>query len=79
MEEDILIIKNLDPAKAHGFDNISIKTIKICSESLTAPLRIMFEQSLKEARFPEIWKKANVLVHRKELSYFPSLVKFLKA
>ena len=41
--------------------------IKICSESLTARLRIMFEQSLKEARFLEIWKKANiVLVHRKE-------------
>ena len=28
-----IIIKNLDPAKAHGCDNIPIKMIKICSES----------------------------------------------
>ena len=61
-EEDIaLIIKNLDPPKAHGCDNISTKMIKICSESLTVPLRIIFEQSLKEGRFPEIWKKANIV------------------
>ena len=67
MEEDILIIKNLDPAKVHGCDSISIKMIKICSESLTAPLRIIFEQSVKEGRFSEIWKKANVVpVQRKE-------------
>ena len=67
-EEDIsLIIKNLDPAKAHGCDNISIKIIKICSESLTVPLRIIFEQSLKEGRFLEIWTKANIVpVHKKE-------------
>ena len=89
-DEDIsLIIKNLDPAKAHDCDNISIKMIKICSESLTVPLKIIFEQSLKEGRFPAIWKKANVVpVHKKEekyllkiyrpISLFPSLVKFLK-
>ena len=54
-EEDIsLIIKNLDPTKAHGCDNIAIKMIKICNESLAVPLRILFEQSLKEGRFPEI-------------------------
>ena len=38
MEKDIsLIIKNLDPAKAHGSDNMSIKMTKICSDSLTVP------------------------------------------
>ena len=88
--EDIsLTIKNLDPAKAHGCDNTSIKMIKTCSASLTVPLKIIFEQSLKEGRFPAIWKKANVVpVHKKEekyllkiyrpISLFPSLVKFLK-
>ena len=67
-EEDIsLIIKNLDPAKVHTCDNISIKMIKICSESLTLLLRIIFEQSVKEGRFPEIWKKANVVpVYKKD-------------
>ena len=68
MDEDILlIIKNLDPARAHGWDNISIKMIKTCSESLTVPLKMIFEQSLKAGRFPTIWKKANVVpVHKIE-------------
>ena len=63
--------------------------IKICGESLTVALGIIFEQSLKEVRFPEIFKKANVVpVHKKkdknllqiilQLAYLPSLVKFLR-
>ena len=35
-----------DPNKAHGCDNVSIKMIKICSQSLTLPLKIIFEDSL---------------------------------
>ena len=67
-ENDILaIIKSLDPNKAHGCDNISIKMIKICSQSLILPLKIIFEHSLKKGKFPKIWKKANVVpVHKKE-------------
>ena len=66
--KDILsIIKSLDSSKSHGFDNISIKMIKICSESVTIPLKIIFEESLKKGIFPEIWKKANVVpIHKKE-------------
>ena len=67
-ENDILaIIKSLDPNKAHGCDNISIKMIKICSQSLILLLKIIFEHSLKKGKFPKIWKKVNiVLVHKKE-------------
>ena len=67
-ENDILaIIKISDPNKAHGCDNLSIKTIKICSQSLTLPLKIIFEHSLKKSKFPEIWKKANAAPeHKKE-------------
>ena len=66
-EDILLIIKNLDSSKAHGWDNISIKMIKICGESITVPLKIIFEQSLKENKFPEVWKKANIVpVHKKE-------------
>ena len=66
--KDILsIIKSLDSSKSHGFDNISIKMIKICSESVTIPLKIIFEESLKKGIFPEIWKKANVVpIHKKD-------------
>ena len=35
-ENDILlIIKSLDPAKAHGCDSLSVKMIKICNKSIT--------------------------------------------
>ena len=58
-ENDILaIIKTLDPNKVHGCDNISI---------ITSPLKTIFEHSLRKGKFPEIWKKANVVpVHKKE-------------
>ena len=53
----LLIIKNLDSSKAHGWDNISIKMIKICGESITVPLKIIFEQSLKEKKPRNYGKK----------------------
>ena len=60
-------MKTLDPAKAHGLDNISIKMIKICNDSITKPLKLIFEQSLKQGEFPNLWKKANVVPsHKKE-------------
>ena len=67
-EKDILlIIKALDSSKAHGYDNLSIKMIKLCEKSITIPLKLIFEESLKFGVFPEIWKKANVVpVHKKE-------------
>ena len=58
-------------AKTHGCDNISVRMIKIFTESLAVPLKIIFEQSLKEGRFLEIWKKANVaLVYKKKTKIF---------
>ena len=66
--KDILsMIKSLDSSRSHGYDNISIKMIKICSELATISTRIIFEESLEKGIFPEIWKKANVVpVHKKE-------------
>ena len=41
--------------------------VKIFSKLLTATLRILFEKSLKEGKFTEIFKKPNVFpVHKKE-------------
>ena len=41
--------------------------IKTCSESITLPLKIIFQESLKKGKFQEIWKKATVVpVHEKE-------------
>ena len=63
---DILsIIKSLDSSKSYGYDNISIKMMKICSELATIALKIIFEESLKKGIFLEIWKKPNVVpVHK---------------
>ena len=41
--------------------------IKICKESVTIPLKIIFEESLKKGIFPDIWKKGNIVpAHKKE-------------
>ena len=64
--------------------------IKICSELIILPLKIISQESLKKGKSPEIWKKAYVVPgHKKEdktflvkiivrLVYQLSLSKFLK-
>ena len=60
------IIRNLNPNKAHGWDGISVRMIKLCDESLITPLRLIFENCLRRGIFPETWKRANVVpVHKK--------------
>ena len=41
--------------------------IQICKEVITIPLKLIFDQSLKKAKFLEIWEAANVVpVYKKE-------------
>ena len=41
--------------------------IKMCNESVTIPLKINFEESLKKGIFPDIWQKGNIIPsHKKE-------------
>ena len=65
--EDILqIINNLDSNKAHGHDEISIRMLKICGSSVCRPLQIIYKSCLDRGKFPQEWKKANVVpVHKK--------------
>ena len=57
-DNDILaIIKNLDPNKSHGWDNISIRMIKLCGKSMVYPLKLIFEASLQGGEFLIIGKK----------------------
>ena len=67
-DDDIFaIIKNLNLNKSHGWDNISIRMIKIIGKSIVYPLKLIFEASLQGGEFPDYWKKANVVpVHKKE-------------
>ena len=66
-EEKILnIIRSLNPNKAHGWDEISVRMIKLSDISLVLPLKIIFTNCLRRGVFPEIWKYANVVpVHKK--------------
>ena len=67
-EDDILlIIKNLNPNKALGWDNVSISIIQLCVKSIVKLLKYLFVSSLTAGIFPEGCKKANIIpVHKKE-------------
>ena len=58
------IIRGLGPSKAHSHDMISISMLKICGESISKPLKIIFKSCTKKGQFPNEWKKANVVSKR---------------
>ena len=51
--------------KAHRHDEISIRMLKICDKNIVKPLSIIFKSCQFEKAFPNLWKKANVAIHRK--------------
>ena len=60
-KDDILpVIKSLNPNKVYGWDNTSIRMIKLCVK----PLKYLFESSLTAGIFPEDWKNI-IPVHKK--------------
>ena len=62
------IIKNLNPNKAHGFDMISIRMIKICGEPILKPLELIFKSCLENGKFPNEWKKLMLPQFIKEIT-----------
>ena len=57
-DDDILpIIKKLNADKAHRLDQLSIRMIKICGDSITFPLKLIFKSIINEGLFPDDWKK----------------------
>ena len=60
------IIRDLDISKAHGFDDISIRMVKLCDDSPVKPLSIIFQKCIHSGVFPDSWKKSNIVpIHRK--------------
>ena len=51
------ILKSLDSSKSHGYDNISVKMIKTCCESVTIPLKSIHEESLKKEYLQKYGKR----------------------
>ena len=54
------ILSKLDVNKARGSDLIGNRILKECSDALSLPLSILFNNSLDNAIFPTDWKKADV-------------------
>ena len=53
-EDDIfLIIKIFDVNKAHGWDNVSIRIIKLCGKTIVTPLKLLFISILEERTFAD--------------------------
>ena len=45
--------------------------IQICGDPIALPHMLVFERTLNEKKFPDIWKKSNVVpVHKKEEKSF---------
>ena len=75
-DQDILkIIRSLNYNKAHGYEDISIRLLKICDSSTVKPLSIIFKNCLQTGTFPNNWKKSNVVtVHKKVRNNFCKII-----
>ena len=61
-EQDVEdILKGLDVNKAYGPDNLSPRLLKEAGGSIVKVLTLLFNKSLELAKFPQAWKRANVL------------------
>ena len=60
------IIRSLDPNKAHGHDEVSIRMLELYASTISKPLFLVFKHSLENECFPNEWKKANIVpIHKK--------------
>ena len=62
----IKIIRALDVNKANGHDNISVRMIKLCTNSVAYPLTLTFRNSMAAGTFSTQWKRANIVPIRKK-------------
>ena len=64
----ILIIKNLNVNKAHGWDQLSIRMIKACGKSISFLLKLIFKSMINEDVFPENWRLFQFIKKNQEIS-----------
>ena len=60
-EKILHIIQALDSNNAHDCDDVSIAMIKICDSPIVEPLCTIYEDCLKKAIYPSLWKRENVI------------------
>ena len=59
------IIRAFDVSKGHGWDNFSVRMLKIFDESSVKPLFNIFQFSLETRNFSSNWKRGNIIPVRK--------------
>ena len=78
-KNDLLLIrKNLNARKAHGWGDIPIWIMKSCGKSKVLPLKLLLKKILAEGHFLKIEKKCCTSQSIDLSVFFPYLVKFLK-
>ena len=67
-------LRNLQPDKATGLDEIPARLLKECSAELARPLSLLFELCFSKGVFPSQWKTASVIpIHKRGLKSNPSM------
>ena len=67
-QDNLTIIHSLNINKARGYDDISIRLLKICDSSIVRPLSIIFKNCLQNGSFPNNWKKSNLYLFIKKVT-----------
>jgi len=68
-EEGILkLLRNINPRKASGPDNIPASILRDCASDLAPILTLIFQTSLIEGKVPDDWTQANVTAIYKKSS-----------
>ena len=52
-KKTLAIIRSLNPDEVHGWDEISIRMIKLSESSLVTPLKIILTNCLRDGVFPK--------------------------
>ena len=59
------LLEILTLAKGHVSDDISVKWVKLCDDSLVKPL-LIFQNCINSGVLPDSWKKSNIApIHKK--------------
>ena len=67
------LLKNLQPNKAPGPDNIGPRVLKVLADTIADPLTRIFNKSLQEGCVPQDWKHAKVApIFKKGQKYDPA-------
>ena len=66
-KDTINIIISLSVGKAHGLENISIRLLKIDDSAIVEPVSILFNDSLNQSIFLDIWKRSSIYpIHQRD-------------